>query len=246
MDRFAALTPAAIVPSVRLLRTPRCGAGRRRHGTGAEDRPRYRRGALRDQGRNKSGVTAGPPFRPFDAAACSLFPSGGTVNAIAVALAQTKEPARRRNLFFFFLMYWIMVANTGQAVARKNAFSARVVGGRYGMSSEGFLAGPGEGPVFDELRKEDCRDRITLGIDDDVRTPSLGRRSAFVRSIQPIWSCAVFYGLGPWGNGRRANKNTVKIMPEWIAGLAWPRLFRLRLAQKVPGGGRTISPSAFR
>ena len=50
--------------------------------------------------------------------------------------------------------------------------AVRLIGGRYGLSSKEFTPAMVKA-VFDELKKEQPKDRFTIGIEDDVTHLSL-------------------------------------------------------------------------
>ncbi|MBS9776228.1 MAG: pyruvate:ferredoxin (flavodoxin) oxidoreductase, partial [Fusobacterium sp.] len=84
-----------------------------------------------------------------------------------------------------------------------------VVGGRYGLSSKDttpaqILA------VYENLKKEEPKDRFTVGIVDDVTFTSLEVGETLSLEDETTKSC-LFYGLGADGTVG-ANKNSIKII----------------------------------
>ena len=101
--------------------------------------------------------------------------------------------------------------------AGKRASLPKTIGGRYGLSSKEFTPAMVKG-VFDELDKEQPKNRFTVGIDDDISYTSLDYDPAFNIEPDNVIS-ALFYGLGADGTVG-ANKNTIKIigdLPDFYA-----------------------------
>ena len=88
---------------------------------------------------------------------------------------------------------------------------ARVIGGRYGLSSKEFTPAMVQA-VFDELSRKKPRRCFTVGIVDDVTGLSLPVDSSFDIEPKDVVR-AVFYGLGSDGTVG-ANKNSIKIIGE--------------------------------
>ena len=86
-----------------------------------------------------------------------------------------------------------------------------IVGGRYGLSSKDFTPGMIKG-VFDELAKDQPKNKFTVGIQDDVTNTSIEYDPNF-STEDPETVRAVFYGLGADGTVG-ANKNSIKIIGE--------------------------------
>jgi pyruvate-ferredoxin/flavodoxin oxidoreductase len=150
-------------------------------------------------GGEKVGAVTVHLYRPFSVAhfTAALPP---TVRAIA-ALDRTKEPGSAGEP-----LHLDVVAAVAEA-----GLDARVVGGRYGLSSKEFTPAMVKA-VFDELRRERPRNHFTLGIHDDVTHTSLAWDPAF--SIEdPEGVRAVFWGLGADGTVG-ANKSAIKIIGE--------------------------------
>lgn len=94
---------------------------------------------------------------------------------------------------------------------RPLAVQAKVLGGRYGLSSKDFTPAMVRG-VFAHLANPDAHNHFTVGINDDVTFRSISYDPSF--SIEsPETFCALFYGLGADGTVG-ANKNSIKIMAE--------------------------------
>ena len=136
-------------------------------------------------------------FRPFDVAAfASALPP--TVRSIAV-LDRTKEPGSVAEPLY------LDVAAALEEAGRE----ARLIGGRYGLSSKEFTPAMVKA-VFDELEKEKPRKRFTIGIRDDVTKLSLPYDGEF-HTENPKTTRALFFGLGSDGTVG-ANKNSIKII----------------------------------
>jgi pyruvate-ferredoxin/flavodoxin oxidoreductase len=88
---------------------------------------------------------------------------------------------------------------------------AKVIGGRYGLSSKEFTPAMVKA-VFDELAKPKPKNHFTVGIVDDVTHTSLDYDPAF-STERPDVVRAMFYGLGADGTVG-ANKNSIKIIGE--------------------------------
>lgn len=171
-----------------------------------------------------TGVLQVRLFRPFDAAALrALLPP--TARSIAV-LEQTKEPGAPAEPLFL---------DVSAALA---GTPARIVGGRYGLSSKDFSPALAKA-AFDELAKPQPRTGFTLGITDDVTHTSLPADPEFPID-PPDTVCAVFCGLGADGTVG-ANKNTVKIIAE-DAGLHAQGYF---VYDSHKSGAQTISHLRF-
>jgi pyruvate-ferredoxin/flavodoxin oxidoreductase len=88
---------------------------------------------------------------------------------------------------------------------------ARVIGGRYGLSSKELSPGMVAG-VLAELEQQRPKRRFTVGINDDVSDTSLDYDALL--EIEPAGTVrSVFFGLGADGTVG-ANKNTIKILGE--------------------------------
>jgi len=87
--------------------------------------------------------------------------------------------------------------------------TAKVVGGRYGLSSKEFTPAMVKG-IFDEMKKDQPKNHFTIGINDDVTHTSLDYDPTF--NIEPADVVrALFFGLGSDGTVG-ANKNSIKII----------------------------------
>jgi pyruvate-ferredoxin/flavodoxin oxidoreductase len=154
--------------------------------------------ALAAQG-EKVGVLTVRLYRPFSLAhfLAALPP---TVRAVA-ALDRTKEPGSLGEP-----LYLDVVAAVAEA-----GLDARVVGGRYGLSSKEFTPAMAKA-VLDALAAPRPRNHFTIGIRDDVTHTSLDWDPAF--SLEdPETVRAVFWGLGSDGTVG-ANKRTLEIIGE--------------------------------
>jgi len=147
----------------------------------------------------KVGVLKVRLYRPFSvdlfAAALPL-----TVRSVAV-LDRTKEPGSAGEPLYLDVVN--ALAETGR--------SAKVVGGRYGLSSKEFTPAMVKA-VFDELSRPAPKNHFTVGIIDDVTHTHLEPDLSF-RSGKDNQFRAIFYGLGSDGTVG-ANKNSIKIIGE--------------------------------
>ena len=136
-------------------------------------------------------------FRPFSMAHfVAALPE--TAKSIAV-LDRTKEPGSTGEPLFLDVCTTLC----------ESEFAARVIGGRYGLSSKEFTPAMVKA-VFDELGKDHPKNRFTVGINDDLTHTSLDYDENY--SIEPADTTrAMFYGLGSDGTVG-ANKNTIKII----------------------------------
>ena len=147
----------------------------------------------------KVGVLKVRLFRPFDAArAIATLPP--TVKTIAV-LDRTKEPGGVGEPLY--LDFVTALHETGR--------SAKVVGGRYGLSSKEFTPAMVKA-VFDNLAQPQPKNHFTVGIDDDVARTSLEFDETFSIEADETFR-ALFYGLGSDGTVG-ANKESIKIIGE--------------------------------
>ncbi len=87
----------------------------------------------------------------------------------------------------------------------------KTIGGRYGLSSKEFTPAMVKA-VFDELKKENPKDRFTVGITDDVTHMSLDYDLDFSTESDNVFR-GMFFGLGADGTVS-ANKNSIKIIGE--------------------------------
>ncbi len=147
----------------------------------------------------KVGVLKVRLYRPFSVEHfAEALPE--TVKSLAV-LDRTKEPGSAGEPLYLDVVN--AVTETGR--------SARVIGGRYGLSSKEFTPSMVKA-VFDELEKPAPKNHFTLGIEDDLTHTSLAPDVSF-DSEQPHVFRALFYGLGSDGT-IGANKNSIKIIGE--------------------------------
>ena len=147
-------------------------------------------------------------FRPFDVGrfAAALPP---TVDAIAV-LDRTKEPGSIGEPLYQDVVTALHEADGGRR-------PARIVGGRYGLSSK-ELTPAMLASVFEELSRPAPRNHFTVGITDDVTHTSLPW-DADLDIEPPEVMRSVFYGLGSDGTVG-ANRNSIKILGEETEGYA--------------------------
>jgi pyruvate-ferredoxin/flavodoxin oxidoreductase len=150
----------------------------------------------------KVGVLKVRLFRPFSIEHfVTALPK--TVKSIGV-LDRTKEPGAPGEPLYQDVI--TALAEMGNA-----APMAKLVGGRYGLSSKEFTPAMIKG-VFDELSKPQPKNHFTVGIVDDVTHTSLDYDPEFSTEDPKTVRC-LFYGLGADGTVG-ANKNSVKIIGE--------------------------------
>jgi pyruvate-ferredoxin/flavodoxin oxidoreductase len=180
----------------------------------------------------KVGVVQVRLYRPFPVEDfLSTLPA--SAQAIAV-LDRTKEPGAIGEPLYLD----VVAALAGACGSRVPPAGARVVGGRYGLSSKDFSPSMVKA-VFEELKKPDPRRSFTVGITDDVSGLSLAWDPTF--SIEPDRvTRAVFYGLGADGTVS-ANKNSAKIIAE-DAGLYAQGYF---VYDSHKSGAQTVSHLRF-
>jgi pyruvate-ferredoxin/flavodoxin oxidoreductase len=148
-------------------------------------------------GGEKVGLLKVRLYRPFSTADfAEALPQ--TAKSIAV-LDRTKEPGAIGEPLYLDII--AALAETGR--------TARVIGGRYGLSSKEFTPAMVKA-VFDHLLKPNPQNHFTIGIHDDVTHTSLPFDPNY--SLEnPYTVRAVFYGLGSDGTVG-ANKNSIKII----------------------------------
>ena len=138
-------------------------------------------------------------YRPLDIESfVAVIPE--TVQSISV-LDRTKEPGAVGEPLYQDVL--AALAETGR--------SAKVNGGRYGLSSKEFTPAMAEA-VYAELNAEEPKRHFTIGITDDVTHLSLPWDNEAHHEAEDVHR-AVFYGLGSDGTVG-ANKNSVKIVGE--------------------------------
>ncbi len=138
-------------------------------------------------------------FRPFDGARLvAALPA--SAKAIAV-LDRCKEPGSAGEPLYLEVI-------TALNEAERNA---RVVGGRYGLSSKEFTPAMIQA-VFDNLAQPQPKNHFTVGIRDDVSHTSLDFDESFSIESDDTFR-ALFFGLGSDGTVG-ANKETIKIIGE--------------------------------
>jgi len=151
---------------------------------------------LRSEGQ-RVGLLKVRLFRPFDAGALvAALPD--SVRSVAV-LDRTKEPGSVAEPLYLDVA----------AALEESQSGARVIGGRYGLSSKEFTPAMVKA-VFDELTQAQPRKHFTIGINDDVTKMSLPYDSEF-HTENPKTTRALFFGLGSDGTVG-ANKNSIKII----------------------------------
>ena len=140
-------------------------------------------------------------YRPFSV---SHFVNSlpASTKAIAV-LDRTKEPGSTGEP-----LYQDVVTALAEMPLKH---AARVIGGRYGLSSKEFTPAMVKA-VFDELKKPEPKNHFSIGIDDDVTFTSIPFDPSF--STEPDDQVrSLFWGLGADGTVS-ANKNSIKIIGE--------------------------------
>ena len=154
----------------------------------------------------KVGVLVVRLFRPFSAASfIDTLPK--TLKGLAV-LDRTKEAGAVAEPLHLDVIASLRGCGNGEGELFR---AARVIGGRYGLSSKEFTPGMVKA-VFDELKKEHPADRFTIGIEDDVTHLSLPYDETYdIEGGDRVG--AVFFGLGADGTVG-ANKNSIKIIGE--------------------------------
>lgn len=147
----------------------------------------------------KAGVLQVRLFRPLDGARLvAALPA--TVKTIAI-LDRCKEPGGIGEP-----LYLDVLAAINEA--RRNA---KVIGGRYGLSSKEFTPAMVKA-VFENLAQPQPKHHFTVGINDDVSHTSLDYDESFSIESDDTFR-ALFHGLGSDGTVG-ANKETIKIIGE--------------------------------
>lgn len=161
--------------------------------------------AVLNQNGEKYGVLNVHLFRPFSVEhLIQAIPA--SVKKIAV-LDRCKEPGADGEPLYKDVVTALAEAFAGGSIQTM----PKVVGGRYGLSSKEFTPGMVKG-VFDELKKENAKNKFTVGIVDDVTYTSIDYDPHFDITA-PDTVSAIFYGLGADGTVS-ANKNSIKIIGE--------------------------------
>ncbi len=155
----------------------------------------------------KTGVLKVRLYRPFSAEHfLSVLPA--TVKTLTV-LDRTKEPGGPGEP-----LYMDIVTTLNEARAAGDnpiADDARIIGGRYGLSSKEFNPAMIQG-IFAEMVKDTPKNHFTIGINDDVSGTSLDYEADIDFEDDKVVR-AVFFGLGSDGTVG-ANKNSIKIIGE--------------------------------
>ncbi len=161
---------------------------------------------LNEQGQ-KVGVLRVRLYRPFSIEAfMAALPS--TTRHIAV-LDRTKEPGAVGEPLYVDVVTALREAYD-QGLSSSDV-EAKVIGGRYGLSSKEFTPAMVKA-IFDELNRPAPKRHFTVGIADDVTHASLSYDADFDIETKEVVR-AVFFGLGADGTVG-ANKNTIKIIGE--------------------------------
>jgi len=136
-------------------------------------------------------------YRPFSIADfVAALPD--SVRTIAV-MDRTKEPGAPGEPLYLDVVDALVEAGR----------SAKVVGGRYGLSSKEFTPAMVKA-VYENLAAEAPKNHFTVGIHDDVTHTSLAYDASFSTEGDDVMR-AMFYGLGSDGTVG-ANKNSIKII----------------------------------
>jgi len=143
------------------------------------------------------GIVVVRLYRPFSAAhLLAALPASAFRVAV---LDRTKEPGALADPLHLDVL----------AALTEAGRDARVIGGRYGLSSKEFTPAMAKA-ALDELKQDAPKPRFTVGIVDDVTRLSL--------DFDPTWSTepddvtkAVFFGLGSDGTVG-ANKSSIQIL----------------------------------
>ncbi len=142
-------------------------------------------------------------FRPFSVKhLLAVLPP--SVKKLAV-LDRTKEPGAIGEPLYLDI---IAALNEGVGAGKLPAMPA-VIGGRYGLSSKEFTPAMCNG-VFAQLKKDNPKNKFTVGIVDDVTNTSIEYDEDFSTEPDNVIR-AMFYGLGADGTVS-ANKNSIKII----------------------------------
>ncbi|MGR9044137.1 MAG: pyruvate:ferredoxin (flavodoxin) oxidoreductase [Gammaproteobacteria bacterium] len=187
--------------------------------------------ALAKQG-EKVGVVHVRLYLPFDQDAfAKALPA--SVRTIAV-LDRCKSPGATGEP----LLHDVVMTLSEALSAGKLSALPKTIGGRYGLSSKEFTPAMVKG-VFDELEKDQPKQRFTIGITDDVSHTSLDYDPAYSIEPENVIS-ALFYGLGADGTVG-ANKNTIKIIGD-LPGLYAQGYF---VYDSKKSGSQTVSHLRF-
>jgi pyruvate-ferredoxin/flavodoxin oxidoreductase len=160
-----------------------------------------------NQSGERVGVLKVRLYRPFDTRAfLEALPL--TAKSIAV-LDRTKEPGSTGEPLY---LDCITALHEGlQNGVGEWAMMPKVIGGRYGLSSNEFTPGMIKA-VYDNLALEHPKNHFTIGIQDDLTQSSLDYDESFSTEPESVIR-AMFYGLGSDGTVG-ANKNSIKIIGE--------------------------------
>ena len=147
-------------------------------------------------------------YRPFDRAAfMNALPE--SAERVAV-LDRTKEPGSVGEPLYLDVVA-TLAESRADSTANVSATMPTVIGGRYGLSSKEFTPAMVLGLV-DELRSDNRRPHVTIGIVDDVTRTSIDYEPDRWHEPDTV-TRAVFHGLGSDGTVG-ASKNTAKIIGE--------------------------------
>ncbi|MEE9169113.1 MAG: pyruvate:ferredoxin (flavodoxin) oxidoreductase, partial [bacterium] len=155
----------------------------------------------------KVGVVKVRLYRPFDSQRfVEALPA--TTKAIAV-LDRTKEPGSAGEPLYLDCVNALHEGLNHGWGKLKNV--AKIIGGRYGLSSKEFTPAMVKG-IFDHLNEHQLKNHFTIGINDDVSHSSLDYDPEFTIEPDSVIR-SLFYGLGADGTVG-ANKNSIKIIGE--------------------------------
>ncbi len=164
---------------------------------------------------DKIGLVKVRLYRPFSMEAfAGALPASTKVITV---LDRTKEPGAGGEPLYKDVV--TAVAEAMGAGVAPFKFFPRITGGRYGLASKEFTPAMVRG-VFEEMKKEQPKNRFTVGIQDDVTHSSIDYDPAFSTEQDDVFR-GLFYGLGADGTVG-ANKNSIKIIgedtPNWAQG----------------------------
>src|SRR6266487_1197914 len=153
----------------------------------------------------KVGVLSVRLYRPF-----SIPDFAGALPASTRSIAvldRTKEPGAVGDPLYLDILAALSEAR--QLGISRSAAEPRVIGGRYGLSSQEFTPAMVRA-IFDELGKPQSKNHFTIGIVDDITHTSVPFDPGLDIEADDVVR-AVFFGMGADGTVG-ANKNSIKII----------------------------------
>ncbi|MBQ0080854.1 MAG: pyruvate:ferredoxin (flavodoxin) oxidoreductase [Alistipes sp.] len=145
----------------------------------------------------KVGVVTVHLYRPFSSKYLTdVLPKSAKTICV---LDRTKEPGANGEPLYLDVV----------EALKQNGFDAKIIGGRYGLSSKDttpaqMLA------VYENMQAKDMKEHFTVGINDDVTSLSLNVGEEVSMAKQGTFE-GLFFGLGADGTVG-ANKNSIKII----------------------------------